>query len=240
MKTINLFCLPFAGGNKYSYRDYELNCPSFVQLLPLEYPGRGGRGQERLLSDMNTIVNDLYAQIRNMVNLKPYAVYGHSMGGVAAYLLVKHLIRNRHIPPVHLFITGAMGPAAHSRSEKQRHLMSKAQFIDEIKSLDGIPDEILAQEELIDYFEPILRADFKATETYAYQDTEPFNIPVTVITGTEETMEPDEIRLWQRETTGEIDFHTMPGKHFFIFKHAAAITGIIEKKLQKNTKIIPL
>lgn len=217
-----------------------MSSPSFVQILPLEYPGRGGRSQEKLLYDMDAIVNDTYTQIRHMVNLKPYAVYGHSMGGIAAYLLVKQLIRNKHTPPVHLFITGTMGPSAHSRSEKRRHLMSKTQFIEEIKRLDGIPDEILEQEELIDYFEPILRSDFKATETYSYQNAEPFNIPVTVITGTEETMDMDEIRLWQRETTDEVDFRTMPGKHFFIFKHAAAITDIIANKLQTNKKTIQL
>ncbi|MBO9205535.1 MULTISPECIES: thioesterase II family protein [Niastella] len=238
MKSINLFCLPFAGGNKYSYRDYEATAPSFVQLHPLEYPGRGSRSNEQLLSDMEDIVNDVYGQMQHLVSYRPYAVYGHSMGGITAYLLVQKLIRNKHEAPVHLFITGTMGPSAHSRSEKQRHLMSREKFIEEIKRLDGLPEEILAQDELIDYFEPILRADFKATENYVYRPAAPLDIPVTVITGTEETMDRAEIQLWQKETTREVDFRTMPGKHFFIFKQPAAITNIISDKLKTHTKII--
>ena len=233
-KSINLFCLAFAGGNKYSYREFVEKAPSFLNIIPLEYPGRGGRIKEPLLPDIIAVTNDLYKQISPLIGEKEYAIYGHSMGGLTAYLLTRKLIENGHRPPLHLFITGTTGPSAISRTEKKRHLLEKEEFIQEIKDLDGMPDEILYNEELLDYFEPILRSDFVASETYLHQDAAPVDISFTVITGTEEDMEMEDILLWQKESIHEVDFKQMPGKHFFIFQHIYQIFEIISQKLQSN------
>ncbi len=50
MKEIKLFCLPFAGGNRYSYREFTAKAPSFLKVIPLEYPGRGNRVHEELVA----------------------------------------------------------------------------------------------------------------------------------------------------------------------------------------------
>lgn len=232
MKTVNLFCLPFAGGNKYSYREYEKLAPAGLRVLPLEYPGRGARIKEGFARDMDALVDLLYAEIKGRLDQEAYALYGHSMGGVVAYFLARKIIAAHHRPPLHLFITGTMGPSAITRELKKRHLMSQEAFIEEIKNLDGCPPEILENEELLNYFEPILRADFVVSETYAYEALPPFDIPIAVITGTEEEMEPEEILLWQRETSHTVDFRTMPGKHFFILQYAPEVMEIIASKLR--------
>ncbi|MEO6730455.1 MAG: thioesterase domain-containing protein [Ferruginibacter sp.] len=230
-KTTDLFCLPFAGGNKYSYREFLDKSPSFLNIVTLEYPGRGGRMKDPLITDINELVNDIYGQIKPLINNNDYAIYGHSLGGLMSYLLTLKLIENNDKLPVHLFITGTTGPSAISRTEKKRHLLEKKEFVEEIRELNGMPEEILNNEELLFYFEPILRSDFKVSEEYVYQENPPLNIPVTVITGTGEDMELDDIQLWQKETTYAVDFKRMPGKHFFIFQHTFKIIEIISKKL---------
>ncbi len=236
-KTLNLYCLPFAGGNKYSYREFVDKAPSFLKITTLEYPGRGSKIREPLLPDINSLIDNLYEQICNEIEDINYAFYGHSMGGLICYLLTLKIIANDKPVPSHLFITGTTGPAAASRQEeKKRHLLGKKEFIDEIKELDGMPEEILQNEELLYYFEPILRADFKLSEDYVYQEHVPLNMPITVITGTDEEMEVEDIQLWQKETTCKVDFKKMPGKHFFIFKHTQTIIDIISKKLFLQTK----
>jgi surfactin synthase thioesterase subunit len=237
MTPINLICLPFAGGNKYSYREYELKVPPSVKIVPLEYPGRGARMREPMLSSMDMIITDLYRQIRNSVDHQPYAIYGHSMGGLAAFLLTHKLQRHNHRAPLGLFISGTTGPSAPSRGSIKRHKLAKEEFIQEIIDLDGMPEEILANKEMMDFFEPILRADFTATETYIYEDMLSLDIPVTVITGTEEDMKIEDIMLWQKETSFEVDFRQMSGKHFFIFHHAEKIVEIIVDQLVNNVKI---
>lgn len=230
MKTIHLFCLPFAGGNRYSYRAYEEKTPAGIRLLPLEYPGRGMRTGERLITDMQGLVDDLYEQLKNRIDNHPYAIYGHSLGALAGLLLVRRIVSEDRQLPLHFFATGTSGPSAYARRRVIRHRLPKEAFIREIKELEGSP-ELLKHEELVDYFEPIIRADFQAAETYEYTPFDKLRVPVTVITGTDEDMTLSDVQTWQEEAENEIDFISMPGKHFFIFQHAAEIMEIVKKKI---------
>lgn len=231
-KTIQLFCLPFAGGNKYSYREFIEKAPSFLKIVTLEYQGRGTRMQDALVTDINKMVNDVFGQVSPLIGQQDYAIYGHSLGGLMAYLLTLKLVENNHKPPMHIFITGTSGPSSPDRQEeKKRYLLPQKEFIEEIRALDGMPEEILENEELLYYFEPILRADFQASETYTYRERPPLTIPFTVVTGTEEDIEPENIKLWQKESIYPVDFKRLPGKHFFIFQHTFKIIEIISKKL---------
>ncbi|HEY8780381.1 MAG TPA: thioesterase domain-containing protein [Mucilaginibacter sp.] len=233
-KKINLLCLSFAGGNKYSYRTLFDKAPSFLNIMPLEYPGRGTKITEHLVSDIHILVNELYGQVKEIADKEKYAVYGHSLGGLVAYLLTLKLMENRHRQPEHLFITGTDGPSSLSRLEKKRSLLPKDEFIKEIKDLGGMPNEILESEELLDYLEPILRNDFRVSETYLYEDRGPLNIPITVITGSEEDMEEEDVLLWQKESYLPVDFSQMPGGHFFILEHKDKLLEIISEKLTKH------
>lgn len=237
MEKMNLFCLPFAGGNKYSYRKYEENAPPFLKVVPLEYPGRGTRVQEPLLGDVFALVDDLYEQIRPQLEGRSYAIYGHSMGGLMGYLLTRKIRENGHSLPLHLFVTGTTGPAAPSRQEKKRHLLGKEAFLEEVRSLNGVVEEILQNEELMQYVEPILRADFKVIESYEYTQEPCLDVPFTVITGTREEMKMEEIYLWQKETNANVNFIRMPGNHFFINQYPYEIIQVIAKKLLAYTKI---
>lgn len=231
-KGVNLFCLPFAGGNKYCYREYEKQAPAYFNMVTLEYPGRGTRFNECLTRNMETLVDSLYEEIRPGLHENAFAFYGHSMGALVAFFLTRKIIAAGGPPPLHLFITGAMGPAAMNRQPKKRYLMSRKEFFEQIRDLDGCPAEILQNEDLLNFFEPILRADFEVSETYFYERQKTLDIPITVITGIAENMKPEDIRLWQQETSYKVDFRTMPGKHFFIFKFPVEIMAIVDEKLR--------
>lgn len=236
-ERLNVFCLPFAGGNKYSYRDYKERAPSAINFISLEYPGRGAKVREPLLSSTADLVNCLYNDILTTFDGRDYVLYGHSLGGLLSYLLTRKLIEHGHKPPVHLFITGTTGPSSNSRIERKRHLLPKKEFIQELKDLQGMPDEILNSNELLEFYEPILRSDFKASENYVYENCEPLDIPITVMTGIEEDMEDRDIKLWQKETKHNVDFKQFPGNHFFIYKHAKEIVQIMSNKLLLTKKV---
>ena len=229
-RKVNLLCFSFAGGNKYSYRIFNDKAAPFFNIVTIEYPGRGSRIKEPLISDMPMLIDDLYKQVNAVVGTDKYVIYGHSLGGLVAYLMTLKLLENKHRPPEHLFITGTTGPSGSSRSEKMRSSLPHDEFIQEIKDLGGMPDEILASEDMLNYLEPILRNDFKVSETYVYQENPPLNVPLTVITGTDEDMEMEEILLWQKESALPVDFRQMPGGHFFILQHVNEIMDIITDK----------
>ncbi len=235
MKKINLFCLPFAGGAKHCYREYKIRFPSFMNFIPMEYPGRGSRFHEALRTDIREIVDDMHDKIK--CNLEgDYALYGHSMGGMIAYLLAKKLIAGGYRSPLHLFVSGTPGPASNEGRRKSLYRLDKAEFLEQVGKLRGLPEEILADSELMDLFEPVLRADFQVIETYLYEATEPMDVPITVITGTEEHMKQTDIRLWQKESSHEVDFRVMRGHHFFIYSNTVEIVNMIVRKLIPSQK----
>ncbi|GAA0188785.1 thioesterase domain-containing protein [Fulvivirga kasyanovii] len=232
MSSINLFCLPFAGGNKYSYRNYEKIAPDFINIIPIDLPGRGSRIRETPLTSMHDMVDDVLMQIKNKLH-QPYAIYGHSMGGWLTYLLTKKIVAERLTPPVALFITGCGGPSVEI-TERGRHLLPKDKFIDKLRELGGSPDEILQNPELIEFFEPVLRADFEAVDTYIHEDAEPLDIPITVVIGLQEKATYDEAMAWQKETTQPVTVRQFPGRHFFIYDFEEEIMKLIIKNLESN------
>lgn len=204
-------------------------------MIPLEYPGRGSRMKEPFIKDIHLLAEDLYREVKNGIDSMEYAFYGHSMGGLVAFFLAKKILAEGHTPPVHLFITSTTGPSS-PPEDKKRHLLEKKEFIEEIRSLDGCPEEILLSDELLDFVEPILRADFEVSETFVYETATPTSLPITIVTGSEEDMEKEDILLWQKETIFPVDFRRMPGKHFFIFKYPFEIVELISKKLLFQSK----
>jgi surfactin synthase thioesterase subunit len=223
---VTLLCLPFAGGNKHSLRFLKDNLPRDIAFHSLEYPGHGSRIKEQALTDIHKVVEDVYLQIKPLLN-EPYAIYGHSFGAMVAYLLTKK-IQNSNMPePLHLFVSGLDAPSVTGRRQPY-YLLPKEEFISKVRQLGGLPDEILNDAEMIDFFEPSLRADFQAFETYHYEHNDhPVNIPVTVMTGESENLKKENIMRWQTETVQDVRFFRFPGGHFFIYDYPREITDII-------------
>lgn len=235
MEKVKLFCLPFAGGNKYSYQPYVQLAPDFLEIIPLELPGRGARIKEDLLTNLDLLVNDAFNQIKDHLS-EPYAIYGHSMGSIMGYLLTKKIIESGLDQPLYLFLTGCTAPCLIYEKDIPRHSLPKDEFIERLRDLGGCPEEILNDDSLMSFFEPILRADFEAVESYFYQETEPFDIPITVINGLDESIPYEDALHWQAETSEKIEVRQFPGGHFFIFDFPVEIVKIISRKL--NSKVL--
>jgi surfactin synthase thioesterase subunit len=203
--------------------------PESLNIIALDFPGHGKRMEEALLTNIHAMADDLYDQIKDHLN-RPYAVWGHSLGGIVSYLLLKKIEAQSRYAPRHLFISGSRGPSV-KRKTKNVHLFPRKAFIDKVKGYGGIPEEVLQEKDLMDLFEPILRADFQALETFEYQQSEPLETPITVMIGIDETIHFDEAAKWQGVTCHPIDLRQFPGGHFFIFKYFSEIGRMVSQRL---------
>lgn len=227
---MNLIFLPFAGGSQYSYVSFNEHLKRRgLSIIPIEIPGRGSRFHEKLFSDVYNVVDDIYSQIKGKLT-EPYAIYGHSMGTLLGYLLTHKILKEKVSPPVHLFFSGCGGPSV-KVDEPPKHNLPKKEFIDKLIEMGGCPEEILQNSELMDIFEPIIRADFKLIEYYRYEPLPAFNIPISVLIGTEEKTTLDDALAWQKETSDPLEVFQLPGNHFFIFGQEKQLINIIADKL---------
>jgi surfactin synthase thioesterase subunit len=231
MEKINLFCLPFAGGSLFSYRSFVQKAPHSLNIISLELPGRGRRVQENLCTDLFDLVEDVFRQIQHRLD-HPYAIYGHSMGSVLGYLLTRKICQLGLPQPLHLFFTGRRGPCL--GIQEQLYKLPRPQFVEKLRELGGSSEEVLSNADVMDFFEPVLKADFQALETYQYQHSVPLDIPIIVMIGSEENTTPEMAMAWQRETRQELELKIFKGHHFFIFDHVEEILEIVANKLEES------
>lgn len=233
---ITLYCLPFAGGHTMSYSDFQANVADTILIKPLELPGRGKRIREPLLTNLEAMVDDVFQQIQSDLNGISYAIYGHSMGAILGYLLTKRILNAGKPAPLHLFFSGREAPSVVD-NDPPKHEFSKQEFINHINGLGGLPPEILEHTELMDFFEPILRADFQAIETYSYQPSSAFDIPITILHGlADKEVAYQDLLPWQQESNQPIAIKTFSGGHFFIFEQLSQLGQLFSRTLIANQK----
>lgn len=228
--ALTIYTFPFAGGSKYSYNLYRRYLPADIHFEPLELPGRGERITDDLVPNLEQMAEELYQEIKGNLPDR-FIFYGHSMGTLLAYLITKKLQEANEKLPFHLILTGAAGPSNEER-ERDRHQLPKAAFKAKLEEYGGSPSEVLENTELFDFFEPILRNDFKAVETYSYKEIlEKLPIPITTIYGMSEQLTREEVQLWERETSESFEVRQLPGGHFFIFDYPAEVVKTILNKV---------
>ncbi len=230
--NITLICLPYAGGNRYSYRPYQPFLPDHVTLVALDYTGHGARMKASPLINLQQIALDAYAQVQHLLDT-PYAIYGHSMGARVAHLLAREIQARQQPLPLGLFLSGSEAPAAPC-PHAGNHLLPRAEFFEALKKMGGMPPDVLQHQELMALFEPVLRADFQAISDYQHQPGAPLDIPLTILSGHADDIGPEDIARWQEETLQPIHTRYFDGGHFFILEHAQAVVAECMLRLQKT------
>ncbi|HEY1165291.1 MAG TPA: alpha/beta fold hydrolase [Chitinophaga sp.] len=224
MKQPQIFFIHFAGGNRYSYRFLESRLFDF-EMIPLELPGRGARMREPLLKDFDVAAQDLCQQITARLNTPQFLICGHSMGAYLT-LRVTKLLEQAGRYPTGIIVSGNAGPGIEDPEKKIRYQLPREAFIEELKRLGGLPQEVIDHEELFGIFEPILRADFEIVERNELAKESPVQAPLYAMMGDQEDDVAD-IDNWSRFTRSRFRKQVLTGDHFFIFKHPDRMAEII-------------
>lgn len=228
---IRLFCFPYAGGTTYTFRQWANLLPPTIELCAIELPGRYRRLSEPSYKDMDLLLSDLLTALIPYLD-KPFALFGHSMGGIVSFELTRLLRRNFDLSPVHLFISGHR--AAHVPNPNPIiHNLCDEKFKQEIINLGGTPQAIIEHEEMMELLLPTLKADFQAIENYLYQPETPLDIPITVFGGKSDPRTSQvNLEAWQEHTSADFSLHMFDGEHFFLEEHRESILDCIFQQLQ--------
>ncbi len=229
-QKINLFCIPFAGGSSYAFRNLGRYVADFVNIVAIDLPGHGRKMRSPLLTNIHEMTDFIFNEIKNDLD-KPYAVYGHSMGALLAYLLSLKAAEKNMPEPLCLFVSGHYSPTVPPK-QKTLHLLPQEAFIGKVTEYGGIPAEVLREKDLMDLFVPIMRADFQSVAEYVYEQTEPLDIPITVMIGSNDTTSYDEAMRWQEVTSRKISLRQFPGGHFFIFEYVPEMCRVMSRNIE--------
>lgn len=221
-----VFTLHFAGGNCYSLNFVSQQLTKSADVHCLELPGRGKRIGEPCILEFQKAVDDYLKQIRAKRNGMPYVIYGHSMGATLGLYVCKQL-EMLGDKPLGFIASGNAGPGAGKEDREMRYLMTSDEFKKELKSLGGIPQEVFDNEDLFNFFEPVMKADFEVIEKDSdNREDVKLSTPIIALMGDEEET-VDEINNWRKHTSALFRKKIFKGNHFFINDFQKDVSRIV-------------
>jgi medium-chain acyl-[acyl-carrier-protein] hydrolase len=228
---LRLFCFPYAGGGSWSYSAWPAGVLETTEVWRVRLPGRESRLAEPAFTRLEPLVTALAQVILPYLDM-PFAFFGHSMGGLISFELLQEL-RRQHAPaPVRLFVSGHRAPHLPHRQPPIHHLPT-SEFIVQLRRLNGTPEEVLHDAELMRVFLPVLRADFAIFETYVYiAKHPPLACPISVFGGLQDPdVSYDELAAWRDYTCGAFIQRMLPGDHFFLHSAKALLLQALNQDL---------
>ncbi|WP_353961754.1 alpha/beta fold hydrolase [Streptomyces sp. NBC_01619] len=232
-----LFCFPHAGGNASMYQAWNDLLP--VQVVSIEYPGHGRRICESLTYDLNTLARQLTSEITRRAS-GPYAFFGHSMGALVAFELTRTLQRESYPGPEKLYVAASPAPVSVNShpnfSPLDNDVQEEAQ--DVLGNLGGTPPEVLACEELMKIFLPILKADLSALRSYRCPSIEELRIPIAAFGGEgDSAVDRTSLSMWGQLTDSDFREVLFPGDHFFLRTHLHELVEVLTGDLNNGSRV---
>ncbi len=219
--VLTLFCLPYAGASAMGYARWRRSAPAWLDIRPLELPGRGSRASEPLATDLVDLAAQLARELRGET-WRPYALFGHSMGSLLAFELACALRAQGLPPPQALLVSGGAAPGMRDYL-RFRNPMSDEQLLAELGALQGTPDEALQDPELMRLALPVLRADFLLCGRYRFQPTAPLQCPLHVLAGSQDKACEAQLLAWRKLAAVGFSLKLFDGGHFFIQSQERAV-----------------
>jgi surfactin synthase thioesterase subunit len=234
---MRLMCFPYAGASAMVYLRWRRKVPDWLEIRPVELPGRGERLLEALETDWDRLTDRLAVEIAGHTD-EPYALFGHSMGALLAFEMA-HKLDALGLPPARaLVVSGAHAP---SRRDNRRFaaLESDEQLLAEMQRLNGTEAAVLASEELMALTLPVLRADFKLCGQYQRRARAPLNLPLHVLAGARDETTDETLSAWQTETVARFSLDRFDGDHFFIQSREADVLATLCRYLRSGAEAVP-
>lgn len=226
---IRMFCFPYGGAGPSVFRGWPDYFTDDIELTGILYPGRESRLVEPLVPDIRLIAESLLPNFLPRLD-KPFAFFGHSMGALISFELTRLLVEQHDRAPQHLFVSGCGAP--HIPDTDPIHGLPEDEFLDALVRLNGMPQEVLENKELLEYALPIIRADFTACASYRSTRSTTINCPITAYGGDQDSRVPiEDLTQWSQYTQTEFEYEVFTGDHFFLHEHEQRMLSVIQKTL---------
>lgn len=224
---LRLICFPYAGGGASAFADWAAPLGKDVEVVGVQPPGRGNRFIETPIASLDRMVAELAEAITPLLG-KPFAFFGHSNGALICFELARKLAAKGVAGGLrHVFISGNPAPQIR-KFETVLHVLGDAELREKLRELNGTPEEILQNEDLLELLMPLLRADFAVAETHRFVMDPPLDSAATLLGGREDhAITREDLLAWRDLFLGSADLHLFDGGHFFIHEQRAAVLELI-------------
>jgi amino acid adenylation domain-containing protein len=206
-----VYTIPPVGAGAGVHRELAQSVASDIDVLTLRLPGREKRRDEPPLPTLAGCVDDLAGRVAADAahHGLPYVLVGDCATGLLGYELARALELAAGPAPAALLAVAGRSPRYGYR-DSRRHLAPAEQLRDEVSAGGLMPPEITADQSVFRLFEPVVRADLAACETYQWDGRPLAGVPVVVLLPAGYLADPS-FTSWQEATRAGVRLVPMAG-----------------------------
>jgi medium-chain acyl-[acyl-carrier-protein] hydrolase len=195
-------------------------------------PGRGARVVDPPVSEPAVLLQQLLVALVPHLD-RPYAFFGHSMGGLLGAELTQRLKQVQYPAPRRLWLSGCTPPHASPAWEPISHLPDE-EFLARLGDFGGTPPALLENREFMAMLLPALRADFSFCEKYRGRTLPPLDPPLSIFGGSRDTLAPRAaLEGWRSYSRQALDVQIFEGDHFFLGQQTAQVARAVFSRMSE-------
>jgi medium-chain acyl-[acyl-carrier-protein] hydrolase len=210
--AVRLFCFPHAGGSAANYRSWASRLPREIDVLPVQFPGRGTRIAEPVAHSWLDLIDSVRSGLAPYLS-RQFAFFGHSMGALIAFDLARRLREEGVATPIHLFLSAS--PAPHL-IPKQLVVPADDVLINELRYSAGTSPDVFEHPELLEL----------VLEAYRIE------CPITALGGTmDEEVPLSCLEAWRGYTSSAFTVRMFSGGHLFVETDPSQVLDVMRDEL---------
>ncbi|MDI5967437.1 thioesterase II family protein [Streptantibioticus silvisoli] len=222
---VRLICLPQAGAGAGAFSRWRAHVQDGFELAPVEYPGRGAAGSRPVPDGFDALVEELLTALAPEMAM-PFALFGHSFGGLLAYEMACLLQERGGPAPLAVLVSGSRAPQVpplHKVSDEDDQAL-----INWLVDNGGLPLELLRYTDFLQQTIGTIRTDLVFAENYLRPQPTRLRGPLHVFGGIVDKIAPcDGLNDWHACAGGDFSTTVMPGGHSFPHTDPAAILASV-------------
>lgn len=230
-KNHTLLFFPYSGGSSDVFDELLSHIREDIDCYVFQLPGMGKRLLEPLRNDVENIVSEAVSEICDIVKQNSFSLYGHSTGGLFAFLFAQSLL-SMGLRSNKVFIAAEAAPHIPEFMEDPASYNDE-EIYRQLKGYGKLDDECLQDDDFKAFYYPIMRNEFSINYRLKHIiPREKSEHELVLVHGKQDNhVSYENLQAWQEYTHILVDSHQVDGGHFFEGDINKLVTKIISSSL---------
>ncbi len=225
-----LFCIPYNGGSIASYHAWTDLIPPSIEVHSIALAGQMDRRDESIpahLADWAASVADAIAPLLD----RPYAIYGHSLGGLVGFELARELRRRGLAEPTHLFVSAIHAPHLPDPFPSSDRL-TDFETLRRLGMLEALAP-LLADKQLVDELRPTIQRGIALLKSYCMTFEPPLHSTIIAMRGTNDDVVVDaHVDGWRQHASDGFEKLVFGGGHLFHEDDPESVVAAVARRIE--------